>query len=203
MRRKCKICKAPARWQTSCGKAYCSPECGTQVGLMLLAKRKERQAKEEKRVLRKRKDALNDTVPIWTKKVQDKFNAYIRERDKDEPCPSCGRMDEEIKEFPRGGKWDAGHYLSVGAFPELRFEPLNCHKQCKSCNAGSGKYTKKNHTVAREYRLGLIKKIGIEQVEWLEGPHPKKHYRVPELKELYAYWSKMLKEEKSKNAAHS
>jgi len=190
LKRKCKICKEPALYLTSCNKAYCSAECGSEIAMMILAKRKESQAKAVRKDLRKRKAKLDDTVPIWIKKVQKVFNAYIRERDKDKPCISCDRV---YVENTVGGQWDCGHYLSVGAFPELRFEPLNAHKQCKSCNGGSGKYTKKNSTVGKEYRKRLEKKLGVEKLEFLEGPHEPKRYRVEDLKELHEYWKDQLK----------
>ena len=164
-----------------------------------IIKEKDQKAREklERKDTRERKAKLNNTVSHWTKKAQAAFNAYIRERDKWDPCISCGRMDREIKEFATGGKWDCGHYLSRGAFPELRFEPLNAHKQCKSCNGGSGKYARKGRTVSQEYRKNLEKKIGIEALEWLEGPHPQKRYRVEELKEIEAEYKRKLKELKN------
>jgi len=84
--------------------------------------------------------------------------------------------------------------LTVGAYPELRFEKLNSHKQCKSCNGGSGKYTKKNHTVANQYRINLINKIGIEKVEWLEGPHQAKHWSIEDIKEIKKMYANKAKE---------
>ena len=201
MRRKCKICKSPAKFTTCMNWGFCGdPDCGVELNRMMNEKIKRDNDREFKRETKRRKEAIK-TKSDWIKDVQVKFNAYIRERDKQDPCISCGRMDSEIEEFPRGGKWDCGHYLSKGAFPELRFEPLNAHKQCKSCNAGSGKYARKNHTVQQSYRKNLEKKIGVEKLEWLEGPHPAKRYRDGELKELYKYWSDMLKEEKKKNEA--
>lgn len=200
MRRKCKICKEQARFTTCMAWGFCgNPECGVELNRMMNEKLKRDREKDYRRETKRRKDALL-TTSEWIKKVQVVFNAYIRERDKELPCISCSRMDHEIEELGgRGGKWDAGHYRSRGASPELRFEPLNTHKQCKSCNAGSGKYARKNHTVQQSYRENLEKKIGIINLEWLEGSHPAKRYRVEELKELHKYWSDMLKQEKQKN----
>lgn len=200
MKRKCKICKEPAKYTTCMNWGFCgNPDCGIELNRMMNEKLKRDHDKKFRRETKERKEALM-TVSDWIKKVQVKFNAYIRERDRGLPCISCSRMDHEITELGgRGGQWDAGHYRSRGASPELRFEPLNCHRQCKSCNGGAGQYSRKDHTVQKAYRKNLEKKIGIEKLEWLEGPHPKKHYRIPELKELYKYWSDMLKEEKKKN----
>ncbi|RUM32065.1 MAG: hypothetical protein DSY42_01725, partial [Aquifex sp.] len=96
------------------------------------------------------------------------FNRYIRERDKNETCISCGRVPK---------KRNAGHYRSVGACPELRFEPLNVNLQCEHCNTfKSGN--------AIEYRINLVKKIGLERVEWLEGPHEPAKWSIDEIKAI-------------------
>jgi hypothetical protein len=79
------------------------------------------------------------------------------------------------------GQIHAGHYRSVGAHPELRFEPDNCHAQCAQCNNfKSGNLT--------EYRANLIKKIGLQRVEWLEGPQEKRKFSIEELKELLTHY---------------
>lgn len=109
--------------------------------------------KAERKELRARKEKLK-TRSQWLKEAQIEFNRYIRERDRDLPCISCGRF--------HSGAYDAGHYRSVGAAPQLRFDETNCHKQCVPCNQHkSGN--------AIEYRQGLISKIGRERVESLEG----------------------------------
>lgn len=103
----------------------------------------------------------------WTKEAQAEFNKFIRLRDKDEPCISCQRFHT--------GQYHAGHYRSVGAHPELRFNELNNHKQCAPCN---------NHLSGNlvDYRINLIKKIGLEKVEWLEGPHKQEKLCIDEIK---------------------
>lgn len=105
------------------------------------------------------------------KEAQAAFNAVIRERDKDLPCISCNRH--------HSGQFHAGHYRSVGSSPELRFEPLNVHKQCAPCN---------NHKSGNvvEYRISLVKRIGLDNVEWLEGKHEPKRYTIEDVKALKA-----------------
>ena len=172
----------------------CCPECQYAVALIKLAekRKKDQQAmaakkreqlqreKADRKQLQLRKAALK-TRADWIKDVQHEFNRYIRLRDADQPCISCGETNPPLR---HGGAWDCGHYLSVGSHPELRFEPLNAHKQCKSCNAGAGKYASKNHTVSQQYRENLIRKIGLCNVELLEGPHEAKHYTIEQLKIL-------------------
>lgn len=162
-KKKCIVCKDPYMPFNSLQKCCTKPSCA-------IATAKKTKEKEDDKHWKERGKAL-EKKPKLEKRTQTAFNAFIRERDFYEPCISCGRYDREIDYSGVGGKWDCGHFLTVGAHPELRFTESNGYKQCKSCNAGSGKYTKKNHTVGIDYRINLIARIGIEKVEWLEGPH--------------------------------
>ena len=105
----------------------------------------------------------------------------MRLRDAGKPCISCGRYEWQIPEHFTGGKVDCGHYRSVGACPELRFEPLNTHLQCKHCNRDLD-----GNVV--EYRQGLLERIGPENLEWVEGYHPPKKYTRDQLLEMRAWY---------------
>ena len=154
---------------------------------MVLAKTKrlkaeEAKAKREQSVRRaeiREAKAKIKTRGEYIKEAQAAFNSWIRERDYDQPCISCGRLHQ--------GQYHAGHYLTVGAHPELRFEPDNAHKQCAPCN---------DHLSGNliEYRKRLLVKIGPQRLEWLEGDHPAKHYSIEELVAL----TKHYREEKRK-----
>lgn len=174
----CKVCGGPFQQMTSlhvCCTALCSVEW---------AKRK-REAKEKKDWTETKKvikDKLK-TRSEWLKEVQVIFNEYIRLRDKGLPCISCGNNNEV--------KWNAGHYRSVGGNPELRFHELNVHKQCEHCNTY-------RHGNLIEYRKGLVNRIGIEQIELLEGPQEPKHYSIPELIELKVIYKEKIKSLKLK-----
>lgn len=112
-------------------------------------------------------------------------------------CISCGRSQEEVTgtdAWKPGGAWDGGHFLSKGARPELALEPLNIWLQCKSCNAGSGKYARKGYTVNASYRMNLIERIGIDSVEALESDHAPKNYSVDEIKAIKSYYTAKVKE---------
>lgn len=114
----------------------------------------------------------------WLKETERACNAYIRLRDKNLPCISCGTRETV--------QWEAGHYRSKGAFPELRFNESNINSQCHRCNVHlSGNYI--------SYRIGLVKKIGEAKVAELEGPHPPKKYTVDELKALCDYFKAKTK----------
>ncbi len=101
--------------------------------------------------------------------AQHTFNAFIRKRDENDPCISCGKHHPD---------YDAGHYVPQGSSSFLRFHEDNCHKEGKGCNSFD-----KFHLVG--YRKNLIKKIGIERVEWLEeNRHNIKRWSKSELIEI-------------------
>lgn len=115
----------------------------------------------------------------WTKEAQAAFNAYIRARDVGRACVSCGRNHQ--------GQWHAGHYRAVGANPELRFNEFNVWKQCAPCNDHL-------HGNLINYRIELLKRIGPEKVDWLEGSHKASHLSIDDLKAIKAEYKLKLKD---------
>lgn len=92
-------------------------------------------------------------LPKLLAKTQKVFNAYIRKRDEDLPCISCGLHKEN---------YDAGHYVPQKQSSFLRFHEWNVNKECKACN-GFDEF----HLIG--YRKRLIEKIGIQAVKYLEA----------------------------------
>lgn len=134
-------------------------------------KEKERKALAESR--KKRREVRESDRSYWLKRAQVEFNKYIRARDQGNPCISCQRS--------MTGQVHAGHYRSVGAHPELRFDPANCHAQCAQCNNWkSGNLT--------EYRANLLIKIGQDEVERLEGPQEKGRISLDDLKKIVTHY---------------
>ncbi len=163
--------------------------CRTYRCAMALVKA-DKKAEAEK--TRARRLALK-TRQEWLAEAQEAFNRYVRLRDAALPCVSCGTTNPPM--LP-GGQWDAGHWKSRGARPELRFNEDNCHKQCKVCNGGS-KFPRKAETVSDAYRIELIKRIGLEAVERLEGPHPPMHWTADDLRIIkHTYRTKLRELEK-------
>lgn len=162
----------------------CSPKCALVIAAQAAEKRQERDRLEQARVDRKVKESLK-TRRDWLKEAQQAFNAWIRERDADLPCVSCGELPSGAG--ARGGVWDCGHYRSTGANPELRFEPLNAHKQCKKCNQHlSGNVV--------NYRIELERRIGAEKLAWLEGPHEPTKWTAEELKAIRDKYRALVRE---------
>ncbi|MEX5547860.1 recombination protein NinG [Pseudomonas pergaminensis] len=184
--KKCRVATCRASFVSSrMGQAVCSQACA-----MIDAPRHEPKARKALAEIG-RKELRAAKVKIKTraqhmKEAQAAFNAWIRERDIGLPCVSCGRH--------HNGQWHAGHYRTVGGNPELRFEPLNVWRQCAPCN---------NHKSGDivNYRLELVRRIGADKVDWLEGPHEPQRYTIEQLQAIKAEYRAKTRELKKGQAA--
>lgn len=156
---------------------YCDKDdCRSEMIRTTLSKVKVKKDKEQRKVKRDALERLK-TNSDYKKELQVIFNKFIRLRDKGLNCISCNKPAK---------KENAGHYRSAGGNPELRFEPLNVHLQCEYCNT----YL---HGNLIDYRINLIKKIGLEKVEWLEGYHEPKNYTIDQIKGLKVLYKLKIK----------
>lgn len=177
-----KTCKNPACRASFVPKvsfqSWCSPDCAVVIARNKQDRQRKSLASIDRREIKVRKERLKSRAD-HLKDTQQAFNAWVRARDADLPCVSCGRHHE--------GQYHAGHYRTVASNPAIRFEPLNVHKQCAPCN---------NHKSGDivNYRIELVKRIGPEAVEWLEGPHEPKRYTVEQLKAMTALYRAMTRE---------
>lgn len=194
-RRKCKVCgeyfvpkfhDIRIRW--------CCPEHGAILAMeerekekvKAAAKRIKEQKEAEKAGRKRRKDRLAELRPdgYYKAQAQKAFNAFIRARDADLPCISCGETNPPDL---HGGQWDCGHFKTVGAYPELRFEERNIHKQCVVCNQH-----KSGNLVP--YRVELINRIGQEAVDEIESNHNRHRWTVEECRAIKAEYQQKLKD---------
>ncbi|AQY67443.1 recombination protein NinG [Pseudomonas veronii] len=167
------------------GQAVCSPKCGLAIKDVNQAKARKSLAQVERREIKVRKEKLKSRAD-HLREAQAAVNEYVRLRDARLPCISCDSTPND-NDLMTGSRWDAGHYRSVGACPELRFEPLNIHRQCVKCNRNlSGN--------AVEYRIRLLLRIGAEKVAWIEGPHEARKYTVEEIKAIKAKYRALIRE---------
>jgi hypothetical protein len=163
----CKACRAkftPARQM----QIVCDAACGFIYGIAQRAKERQKAARADRASTRAALDAIKPRSH-WLKQAQAAVNAYVRQRDAGLPCISCGKPDT--------GARDAGHFFTVGARPELRFDLDNIHAQCVQCN-------QHKHGNVAFYRIGLTAKIGEARVARLEGPHPALKLTTPDLQAL-------------------
>lgn len=176
--KKCSICKerfVPFNtFQKPCMKMECIQEAGRREH----ERRKKLAAKEYRAETRRRKEKIK-TVQDWIREAQIAFNAWVRARDHADPCISCGRHHT--------GQYHAGHYRTTKAAPHLRFDERQVHKQCQPCNEHlSGNIG--------EYRIGLIRKMGINVVEAIENDNRIRRYTIDEAKAIKAKYKAKLKE---------
>lgn len=180
-RKRCKQCKklfTPTRDM----QPNCSFECdmnyvNNKDNLKnLIDNGKKNRAKE---INKKKREFKQNEKSKLKEKAQITFNRFIRLRDKYLPCISCGRVNNV--------KWNAGHFKSAGQNPNLRFNELNVHKQCEHCNMWlSGNLA--------EYRVNLIIKIGLENVEALERDKSVKKYSIDDYKNIISEYNLKIKE---------
>ena len=176
--KKCRVAECGASFVPArLGQAVCSPACAILDAPKNLDRAVKSLAQVGRREIKVRKEKLKSRAD-HLREAQAAVNEFIRLRDAHLPCISCDSTPSD-NDLMTGSRWDAGHYRSVGACPELRFELLNIHRQCVRCNRNlSGN--------AVEYRIRLVLRIGAEKVDWLEGPHPARKYTVDEIKVIKA-----------------
>lgn len=148
------------------------------------AKKARAAAKVERAETRRRKEAIK-TLPKLKKEAEREFNAFIRARDADQPCISCGAPPPDLSGLHAGR--DAGHYRSVGSAAHLRYHEDNVHAQCVHCNQhGAGR--------AVEYRIGLIARIGEARVVALETNNTVRKWSHDELRAIRDTYKQKRKE---------
>jgi hypothetical protein len=112
------------------------------------------------------------------KKAQVVFNAYIRERDKNLVCISCGKPE----------KLQAGHFFSVRRFDNLRYDEDNVHGECARCNLFDD-----SHLIF--YYDNLKHRIGIERTESLKARAQIKHkWTIEELEQIIEVYGNKTRE---------
>lgn len=180
----CRICKTKFTPRNSLQKV-CSPACAiTLVKRNSELKQKQSEA-SARREWNKRKA---DVKPLkhWEDLTQRVFNDFIRERDRGEPCISCGTY--------QAYEWHAGHFRTVAKASQLRYSEDNANKQCHSCNTHlSGNIN--------PYRVNLVAKIGLESVMALENDNKPHRYTRDELDAIRKRYRAKLRELKKLSEA--
>ncbi len=166
-KRKCKTCRETFRPERE-GEVVCSTDCAIPFARELVQKEK-RKAKKQFRA---------EDKSVLMKLAQQVFNKYIRLRDKDMPCISCGHTGNRQRH--------AGHFMPVGSNGHIRFDESNCHSQCSICN---------NHKSGNlaEYEPNLVLKIGQDEVNRLKHKFTRA-YDVEELKDIIETYKQKVKE---------
>lgn len=177
---KCRVCRTNPVYKF--GGVVCGQECAEKY----ILKEERKKAKAVRQSDKERRERLKSRSD-WMREAQQAFNAVRREvaRINGYPCISSGRPLDWS-----GNQVDAGHYRSIGSAPHLRFDERNCHAQSKHDN----QYLSGN---AVDYRIGLIKRIGLEAVEALEADNQPRKFTIDELKAIKAEYRMKLKQLKA------
>jgi len=168
---KCKNCKEkfePVRFNQK----YCFNKMCVDAWVQ------EAKVKDWKKTKAKMKAELM-TLQDYIKLAQITFNKYIRLRDKGNVCISCQKIPK---------KENAGHFYNANNHYNVRFDENNVHLQCEHCNTFlSGNLI--------NYRENLLKKIGAEEFNVLEGKSKvTRKFTKEELKEIIETYKKKIKD---------
>lgn len=175
----CAICKEPFVPKTSFIK-WCCPEHGYELAKRKLENKKKEEFKEWRKHKKKEDEKLK-TKSDYEKDLEREVNHIVRLIDKGYPCISSGRINYIC---------NAGHYYSVGAHPELRFNLLNIFAQCVDDNLYRG-------GAPREYLEGLRKAFGEEiatEIESLKANSMGNKITIPEIKEARKISRRIVRE---------
>ena len=109
---------------------------------------------------------------------------YIRERDKNKPCISCGTPFLE--------SFQAGHFYKAELYSNLKFDEKNISGQCQKCNL-------RKEGNESGYRSGIIQRYGLDHLNYLDEKAKayKKndyHWNRVELEEIRKYYQDKIKE---------
>jgi len=169
---KTKICKSKNCFKSFTPSYSLQPCCSYRCTINY----KDERAKEKAEVEKDREQKASEYVQI----LQETFNRYIRKRDHGKNCISCTKvLNSKLLTY------DAGHYFSIGNWPELRFLESNAWGQCKVCNQGLGGNLE-------AYKIELLKRIGPDEYDRLERlKNVPRKYMVYELKALILKYKKL------------
>jgi hypothetical protein len=147
---RCKHCKTkfvPKKFLQK----YCleTDECITSF----LSHAKEVKAKQQRAKDKKTREGLK-TLTELESEAKREFQKWVRLRDKEKPCASCGTNNAK--------EWHGSHLYSANLYSGLIFDERNVHKCCDYCNV----YL---HGNLLNFRKGLIERYGKEFVEQLEA----------------------------------
>lgn len=156
--------------------SVCSYKCANNYQKLLKENKEKKEWRDEKKVLKDKLKTHKDYLQI----LQSVFNTYIRMRDKGKLCICCDK--------PLTKTYHAGHFFSVGAYPNLRFDEDNVHAQREDCNLHK-------HGNIAEYAIMLPFRIGYHAFKALEEKREQiNKISIVEIKELIIHYKQKIKQ---------
>lgn len=141
-----------------------------------------RKVEKEQKKKEREENQKNKSIQKLIQEARIPFQKYIRKRDANKACISCGTTKSDI--------WDAGHFYKAELYSGLIFSEGNVHKQCRKCNT----YLSGNDG---EYRKGILKRYGQDFLNELDKAAIEKRnhkYTREELIEIKKHYTQKLKE---------
>ena len=207
--RKCRYCRVEIpKAKDSAGyqrAGYCDVNCMADYGhtkalaKIEKAKRVElRQVQAKKSATRKDKREFNRKDTAWQhKQCKTVFNRmrvleerlWFKKRDLEPECISCGKKNMD---------WCCGHFKTVGAQSNLRYDRMNTYLQCnRYCNLGLSGNIAGNKTT-RGYRAGLLERfghdVGRRVIDYCESHTEAYKWDWLEMEEWRKTWSARIRE---------
>lgn len=186
-KRECKHCGDYFPWETGIkvpAGFFCSHDHAIEFARLKQQQKAKKDAKDRKRIQSMTVRGLNRKTLSWQhKRTQKAFNRmrvlqelhYYQSQGLEPVCISCQK--------PLGNdQWCCGHYKTVGAHPELRYDPFNTHLQHnRNCNMGlSGD--------VKNYAFGLVERHGKDRAaeiyDYLNRDHGPAKYTCDQLEEM-------------------
>lgn len=135
---------------------------------------------ERRKNAREKKEHYAKDLPIRKEAAKKACHAYIRFRDRGNPCICCDR--------PWKSSFQAGHYIESGNNPIIMFNVDNIHSQSIYCNKYKG-------GDSGEYQNNLVKKIGQDRVDKLKSNKGamKTKRTAQDYKDIEVYFREKLK----------
>lgn len=167
-------CKCYPKW------LYSTPEGKEKIERATFKASKDRIDIEGLEKEKKSREKLSNVL----KSVRDTCHLYIRLRDKEKPCISCG--------IPWKSDFDAGHFFKAELYSSLKFHEDNISGQCISCNR------RKDGNLS-EYLINLPKRIGENRFNLLKKEaeaYKSQNFKwdIEELKEIREYYRLKIRE---------
>lgn len=151
----------------------------TDLGKLEIEKARIKGKKQVENKKKKERAELKESLKSISKiisEIKPIFQKYIRFRDKDLPCISCGTFT--------ANEFHGGHFKKAEIYSGVIFDERNCHKQCKKCNVFLGGNE-------GNYRVNLVKRFSEKYLQELEDYANKtKNYKytreeLQQIKEKY------------------
>jgi ribosomal protein L44E len=194
MTRRCKHCKevellpAARCVDIVSKKGYCSIECLDGHTIAKLIAKANEPKERQFQAMKVRVKENKETIGVLKKKLQVITNKLAKLVNHRTDCISCGVDLASQKQI------DGGHFVAVGQCDPMRFNIMNIHPQCVSCNDFKG-----GNQLEYERRLREIK--GNQYVDYLlEQKRVASHIQgdrvwdKPALRLMIKWTNKQLKE---------